>query len=317
MKINIFLQDYLVRDFFESKEENTEKIMLVLSESVGMIDAKLRVYRKYKDDIDANEIFLLHAYENYDEIAKSIAYKKVSLFRKLVRDSINIFSTESLESVVSKAIEISFTEEHITRLCFEVVIKYKGDDVGSVNSGPYNCYSTDTVQAIKYILAKETLMETAKSLGSGICKEVLENIKNLIQSKLSDELRTTIPISDEIYAEMERRIRIALVDFFGYIPDFIIRLVALVENIINFLVNVLNPVNVNSASWRSAVASEIYYKIIRKKQTITDQLLREIEKLCWNTKQDLEFIDRRLNKFTADVFPKDKKKRKYIYFLPC
>lgn len=122
----------MVRDFFRWEEGNVEKLMLVLSDSLGVIDAKLRVYRKYKDDIDANGIFLLHGYENYDEIAKSIVFKKVSGFRNLVRDLIDVFSSESLKSIVSRAIEISFQIEHITSLCYGAVIEYGGKKVGSV-----------------------------------------------------------------------------------------------------------------------------------------------------------------------------------------
>lgn len=300
----------MVREFFESKEENVEKIMLVVSESVGIIDAKLRVYRKYKDDIDSGGIFLLHAYENYDEIAKSIAFKKVSSFHNYVRDLINNFPTESLESVVSKAIDTSFTLEHITILCSEVHIEYKGEDIGTVDSGRHNCYSTATIQAIKYIIAEEALVKTAKSLGSRICKGVLKHIENAIQSELSHELRTTIDISDEIYAYIEERFRIIIIGFLRNIPEWIIRLI---ENIVNFFVGFFRPVNVNSERWRGRVANEIFYEMIRKKQAITDHLLEQIKTMCLKTIQDLNIIDRKLKELTTNVFPKDKKQRKYIF----
>lgn len=303
----------MVRDFFRWEEGNVEKLMLVLSDSLGVIDAKLRVYRKYKDDIDANGIFLLHGYENYDEIAKSIVFKKVSGFRNLVRDLIDVFSSESLKSIVSRAIEISFQIEHITSLCYGAVIEYGGKKVGSVNSGAYNCYSTFTVLAIKKNLAKETLMKTANSIGSRICGDVLKHIENVIQSQLSHTLKT-IHISTETYENIQQRFRFVVVDIFRYIPDWIIRLI---ENLINLFVTVFNPVDVNSERWRSAVATEIFLKLLDKKQEITNHISEEINNLCWKTKQDLQFIDRKLNEFTENVFPKDKKQREYIFNFAC
>lgn len=125
----------MVCEFFELKEENVEKIMLVVSEFVGIIDVKLRVYRKYKDDIDFGGIFLLYVYENYDEIVKLIVFKKVFLFYNYVWDLINNFFIESFESVVLKVIDILFMLEYIIILCFEVYIEYKGEDIGIVDSG--------------------------------------------------------------------------------------------------------------------------------------------------------------------------------------
>lgn len=303
----------MVRDFFKWEEENVEKIMLVFSDSVGVIDAKLRVYRKYKDDIDANGIFLLHGYENYDEVAKSVVFKKVSGFRNLVRDLIDIFSSESLESIVSTAVEISIHIEPITRLCYGAVIEYGGIKVGSVNSGAYNCYTSFTVVGIKKKIAKETLMETANSIGSTICRDVLKHIENAIQSQLSQKLKT-IDISNETYEIMQQRFRFVVIDIFRYIPDLIIRLI---ENLINLFLTVFNPVDVNSERWRSAVAREIYVKLMQRKQTITNDISDEIKKMCWKTKQDLQFIDRKLTEFTKNVFPKDKKQRKYIFIFAC
>lgn len=175
--------------------------------------------------------------------------------------------------------------------------------VGSVNSGAYNCYSTFTVLAIKKNLAKETLMKTANSIGSRICGDVLKHIENVIQSQLSHTLKT-IHISTETYENIQQRFRFVVVDIFRYIPDWIIRLI---ENLINLFVTVFNPVDVNSERWRSAVATEIFLKLLDKKQEITNHISEEINNLCWKTKQDLQFIDRKLNEFTENVFPKDKK----------
>lgn len=98
----------MVCDFFRWEEGNVEKLMLVLSDFFGVIDVKLRVYRKYKDDIDVNGIFLLYGYENYDEIVKLIVFKKVFGFCNFVRDLIDVFFLESFKSIVLRVIEILF-----------------------------------------------------------------------------------------------------------------------------------------------------------------------------------------------------------------
>lgn len=283
--------------------------MLVFSESLGMIDAKMSVYRKYKDHIDANDIFLLHAYENYDEIAKSIAFKKLSSYSSVVGELKDTFSKESLERVINRAIAISLTRDHITRLCYEVYIQYKEEYVGSADSGQYNCYSTFTVQAIKQILAEETLMKTAQSLGSRICHGILKHVESVVQTELSNELgNIRYQISHEIYRRIEDTLIGVIINFFKDLSGWI-------ANIVGLFVRVFYPVDVNSESWRSTVANEIYIKIQEKQRAIADNVLEQIQNICWKTTEDLKVIDTRLEQFRTKVFPEDKKQRKYILIL--
>lgn len=170
----------MVCDFFKWEEENVEKIMLVFSDFVGVIDVKLRVYRKYKDDIDVNGIFLLYGYENYDEVVKLVVFKKVFGFCNFVRDLIDIFFLESFESIVLIVVEILIYIEFIIRLCYRVVIEYGGIKVGLVNSGVYNCYILFIVVGIKKKIVKEMLMEIVNLIGFMICRDVLKYIENVI-----------------------------------------------------------------------------------------------------------------------------------------
>lgn len=96
--------------------------MLVFSEFLGMIDVKMRLYRKYKDYIDVNDIFLLYVYENYDEIVKLIVFKKLFLYSRVVGELKDIFFKESFKRVINKVIVIFLMRDYIIRLCYEVYI---------------------------------------------------------------------------------------------------------------------------------------------------------------------------------------------------
>lgn len=96
--------------------------MLVFSEFLGMIDVKMSVYRKYKDYIDVNDIFLLYVYENYDEIVKLIVFKKLFLYSSVVGELKDIFFKESFERVINRVIVIFLMRDYIIRLCYEVYI---------------------------------------------------------------------------------------------------------------------------------------------------------------------------------------------------
>lgn len=66
------------KDLFQAQFEHPVVIFLVYSEYVGVVDAKLKVYKKYREIIDKYNIHLQHAYEEFDEIAKHFAMLHVS-----------------------------------------------------------------------------------------------------------------------------------------------------------------------------------------------------------------------------------------------
>lgn len=67
-----------------SKDLNNICVILINSKSVRVIEAKLLVYRKYKEIIKSRNILLHHAFENLDEIRVKIIVHKLSSLKDTI-----------------------------------------------------------------------------------------------------------------------------------------------------------------------------------------------------------------------------------------
>lgn len=97
---------------------NPIKVILITSKSLPIVKAKLTVYKKYKHVINEKKIFLQHEHEEFDDVAKLIAYQKVMEFCSSVESVINAFSG-NLYKIVSDNLERPLTANIITRMCLE------------------------------------------------------------------------------------------------------------------------------------------------------------------------------------------------------
>lgn len=283
-------------------------IFLVYSEYVGVVDAKLKVYKKYREIIDEYDIHLQHAFEEFDEIAKSVALRRVSQCCVLIKDMFKVqyVSNRKLQVVTDFAIN-TLTKDDIIKFCYEVHIEYKNKIVGSVQSGSYNCYSTFTVRSIKDILAEETLEKAAKHLGSFICSGIYRYSDDRIKTQLSHELgiRPLLPllISKEVYIEIEHTLTDVLISFFND------ALFGVFTSIITFIVRIFYPVDVNSKEWRAEVAEEIYQKILENREEIKHRVFEAV----W--KADLEVIRSKLEGFLIKISQSDRKQLQGQYIF--
>lgn len=272
---------------------------------MGVIDAKLKVYRKYKQYIEANGIILHHVYENVDELAKVLAYRRVTSYCDYLRSFVDIFPTELINAKIGIAINELLTRQKISDICAEASIIYKTDLVGSVHSDPYICYSTFTVQQIKEALVNETLTKAGKALGSKICQDILKYIEDLVSAKLSEEFRSfSFQISNTLHHVFENV-------FVGAIVTFFYTLSGIFVSIFTFIITVFSPVNVNSRDWRRKVANEIYENIDKKRWSIKQFAQNQIQKFRQRTVDDLEKIVFTLHEFTKQINPMDTRKRTY------
>lgn len=103
-------------DFFNVNEEYLTRVILIKSKSLPVVDAKLLVYKKYKHVINRRKIVLQHEYDEFDDIAKCIAYQILSSFCTFVESVINAF-TMDLHTIISDYPVESLTVEKIKRLC--------------------------------------------------------------------------------------------------------------------------------------------------------------------------------------------------------
>lgn len=72
---------------------------MITTKRVQVVDAKLAVYKNYKDKIDSNhsiKLLLHHEYEDIDEVAKLSAWNRVSTYCCFI-DSVIIFFEKDLK----------------------------------------------------------------------------------------------------------------------------------------------------------------------------------------------------------------------------
>lgn len=277
---------------------------MINTESVGVIDGKLKVYKKYRDVIDKRNIFLQHIYEDFDEMAKFIAYKKVSLccdFVKGMTRALGGITKHRLQTVIKQSINATLTAENIRNVCYREHVH----PAGSVGSEQYKCYLTPTIQEIKYHLVIQTLETITKSLGTKICHELVRQMETVVQSKLSKELRgLRFQISGEVFRRIENTFIAMMVDYSHHFGGSM-------GNIADFFITIFYPVDVNSVEWRTRVADEIYEKISERKQSIRKFTCSKILSVCERTVNNLTDIETTLENFRGKVVPIDQKIRKY------
>lgn len=98
-----------------------------------MVDAKLLVYKKYEHIIDKQKIILQHEYEDFDDVAKFIAYQMLSSYCTFVK-SAEIALEKDLPSKISDYPAKSLTVKNIKQLCLEVFERIKDTPFGSMES---------------------------------------------------------------------------------------------------------------------------------------------------------------------------------------
>lgn len=293
--------------------------MNIESRSLHVIAAKLRVYREFKDCIDAGNIFLQHVLEDYDEIAKRSAYKKIALFCDTT-----LLLKELLEEVLShiptilwKALMHVLTKEKISSISDDIFLEYDGKNIGTRYSSPYEC-DLNVAKKIKELLTEKIMLEITHFLSFFICDEIQKHLKSNFGS------------------DKEKK------DFikFNELPHFhhlVNSSVALTFSIVMSSENQLSddePVsdnpsitsasrylleeatcNVNSTTWRADVGSKIFHKIDRLKDKFISSTEVTIEEICRKTTEELQITYDRLRKFQDEIEIVNQTKRKYMYSM--
>lgn len=68
--------------------------MILIKGKDPIIKSKLAVYLEYKNSIVSNGILLHHEYEEFSEVAKFGAYKRVSTYCHFIESAINTLRTK-------------------------------------------------------------------------------------------------------------------------------------------------------------------------------------------------------------------------------
>lgn len=84
---------------------------MIHSKSLRVIEAKLRVYREYKTLIDSGKIFLQHVYDDFEEISKLSAHRKITWLCSVLQTLRN--NLDCLNTILERDMERILTEENI------------------------------------------------------------------------------------------------------------------------------------------------------------------------------------------------------------
>lgn len=113
--------------------DNLTRVILIKSKSIPVVDAKLIVYKKYKHVINKLKIFLRHEYEDYDDVAKFIAYQMLSSYCTFVESVIIAFTIDLPKKISDFPVEF-LTPENIKQICLEVFERIEEKAAGSMDS---------------------------------------------------------------------------------------------------------------------------------------------------------------------------------------
>lgn len=88
---------------------------MIHSKSLRVIEAKLKVYREYKTDIDSSNIFLQHVYDDFGEVSKLSVHNKLTWLLDAVKSL--RWNMYYLYRIVKTFTDIVLTEKTILKLC--------------------------------------------------------------------------------------------------------------------------------------------------------------------------------------------------------
>lgn len=117
-------------EFFHLNEDNIVKVILIKSESLSIIEAKLIVYRKFKHFINNRKVLLQHVLEDFDEVAKMSTYERLSSFCVFVESVINTFTVDLYMTINESIFDKLLTPEKLREQCYEVFIRANYKAVG-------------------------------------------------------------------------------------------------------------------------------------------------------------------------------------------
>lgn len=227
-----------------------------------------------------------HESEEYAEIAKLIAHKKVETYKQsviTVKDSIPI---NRIGHIVRNAVLRALSKENITELCFKAII----EESGNTDSDPYYCRSISTVKRLKKELMEKTVQSVSDYLGSDICEEMQQYIVTDIKSKFDFDL---VPLTK--FLGISNLIQSILLGLAVLVID---PYVAVIVGAAIGLGTFVNATNVNSRSWRKNVASEIYEKMSRSRDEVVKEVKSNVKERCETTTFQLDLIAEQLDSFT-------------------
>lgn len=116
-------------------EDYLTRVILIKSKCVPKDDAKLTVFSNFKHVINKRQpvIILQHENDEFNDVAKFIAYQMLSQFCTFIESVINAFTID-LPKIISDYPEKLLTVEKIHHLCLEVFERIEDEAILSLES---------------------------------------------------------------------------------------------------------------------------------------------------------------------------------------
>lgn len=271
----------------------------------SVLETKKIVYKKYQQFFKSERFHLQHVTEQYNEVAKLSALRKIVSYKQYVESVRDSIPLPNIENIVKDAVNRAFSLELITELCFDAVIQ----ESGNAYSNHYYCRSIFTVHRLKQELKNKTVESVFKYLGSIICNDLGSHIKTEIQSRLSINL-------DFISKFLNFTLVLVLEGMMTTILFIVKPHLAVLASLMSFASICLFAVDVNSKSWRRDQANEIYKEMNENKEKIFKELLKNIRNRCQITVDHLNIIVEQLENFRSRIHLNDHLARELCLLLP-
>lgn len=264
----------------------------------------MAVFMKYEKYLEEEAIYLHHALESADNVIKFCAYQQVKSLGNVVDSILESVPIDSLGIILQAATDKVLSKDEIRQLCYGIFLKDNGGNVGTTENASYSCRSMFTVRRLKEQLVDQTLEKTAKTLGSEICRGILNHIKSKNKTKLEQHFSNLkFEISDELFAAITVAVWAVVVEFFFPLLGTIMAVGTLV-------VTFVWSVDVNSRDWRRKVADQIYDTIDKNKNDIMIKIRPQVEQICHQTVHELLAVSRTIHDLKCSVGHTEQKARK-------
>lgn len=279
------------------------KVILIKGGFHSVLQAKKKAYQKYKQYFNFERFYFHHESEEYTEVAKLSAHRKVVSYKQFVESVRDSIPLQNIEKIVKDAVNRALSKESITKLCFDTVIQ----ESGNTNSDPYYCRSSSTVNRLKEELMRKTVDSVSRCLASEICNEIQRHIQTeliLFQSRLSID-------TDSIYTKVF--FLEAMVTAIAFLLNPLLGALFALFSLVGTFVF---AVNVNSRSWRRDVANEIYKQVDKNKEKLLTELSSNIRTRCKITADHLKMIADLLEEFTSSIHLNEQDTRELFFSFP-
>lgn len=271
------------------------KIIWIYSKSLNVVDAKLTVFRNYEQYLKNETIFLQHEFDNTENVIRFSAYQQVKSIGENIHAIAQGISNNVIGIILQAATNRVLSKESITQLCYGIVLRDNGINIGTVACASYSCRSILTVMRLQEQLVDLTLKETATQIRSEICHGILNYIDFKMKIKLEqicllykvEILEKLVPTFNDAAADVVVTMNTPLI---GNIMD--------VSTLIQTFVW---SVDVNSMDWRRKVADEIFDIINKHKTEILKKIESEVQLLCWQALQELKAVSNAIADFQRNI----------------